>query len=156
MANAALRGKPDAENPHVRFDEGEVASTATPRRGSLLYKLCFALACCVCAVACASHAQTYSYAVASENLMTADELYPSKSSSKVAFSGIDLSQWRVAGGALRGAYCVSSNPNGLQAYAYHEYRTNGIYDVQLQGQDAGNIKGVKVRLWQGVKRSCRC
>lgn len=111
-------------------------------------KLCFALACCVCAVACASHAQTYSYAVASENLMTADELYPSKSSSKVAFSGIDLSQWRVAGGALRGAYCASSNPNGLQAYAYHEYRTNGIYDVQLQGQDGGNIKGVKVRLWQ--------
>ena len=30
--------------PHVRFDEGEVASAATPRRGSLLYKrmiICF-------------------------------------------------------------------------------------------------------------------
>ena len=26
-----------AENPHVRFDEGEVALSATPRRGSLLY-----------------------------------------------------------------------------------------------------------------------
>ena len=26
-----------AEYPHVRFDEGEVASAATPRRGSLLY-----------------------------------------------------------------------------------------------------------------------
>ena len=37
MTNAALRGKPDAGNPHVRFDEGEVASVATPRRGSLLY-----------------------------------------------------------------------------------------------------------------------
>ena len=34
----ALRGKPDAGNPHVRFDEGEVASATTPRRGSLLYK----------------------------------------------------------------------------------------------------------------------
>ena len=44
----ALNGKPYAGNPHVapsqryggtsRFDEGEVASTATPRRGSLLYK----------------------------------------------------------------------------------------------------------------------
>ncbi len=33
-----LNGKPYAGNPHVRFDEGEVASTATPRRGSLLYK----------------------------------------------------------------------------------------------------------------------
>ena len=26
MTNAILRGKPDAGNPHVRFDEGEVAS----------------------------------------------------------------------------------------------------------------------------------
>ena len=52
MTNAILRGKPDAGNPHVRFDEGEVASYpptvgrpegvatrgAKPRRGSLLYK----------------------------------------------------------------------------------------------------------------------
>ena len=37
MTNAILRGKPDAGNPHVRFDEGEVASEK-PRRGSLLYK----------------------------------------------------------------------------------------------------------------------
>jgi len=37
MTNATLRGKPDAGNPHVRFDEGEVAS-AKPRRESLLYK----------------------------------------------------------------------------------------------------------------------
>src|SRR5574344_584241 len=37
MTNATLRGKPDAGNPHVRFDEGEVAS-AKPRRGSLLYR----------------------------------------------------------------------------------------------------------------------
>ena len=47
MTNAALRGKPDAGNPHVRFDEGEVAPAATPRRGSLLYKfsvLVFSLA----------------------------------------------------------------------------------------------------------------
>ena len=39
MTNAILRGKPDAGNPHVRFDEGEVASEK-PRRGSLLYKDC--------------------------------------------------------------------------------------------------------------------
>ena len=37
MTNAIFRGKPDAGNPHIRFDEGEVAS-AKPRRGSLLYK----------------------------------------------------------------------------------------------------------------------
>ena len=38
MKNAALSGKPYAGNPHVRFDEGEVAS-AKPRRGSLLYNI---------------------------------------------------------------------------------------------------------------------
>ena len=34
----ALDGKPYAGNPHVRFDEWEVAQAAKPRRGSLLYK----------------------------------------------------------------------------------------------------------------------
>jgi len=37
MTNEAHRGKPDAGNPHVRFDEGGVAS-AKPRRGSLLHR----------------------------------------------------------------------------------------------------------------------
>ena len=37
-AGKALGGKPYAVNPHVRFDEGEVASAKTPRGGSLLYK----------------------------------------------------------------------------------------------------------------------
>ena len=35
----ALNGKPDAGNPRVRFDEGEVASAATPRHVSLLYNI---------------------------------------------------------------------------------------------------------------------
>ena len=47
----ALNGKPYAGNPHVRFDEGEVASAATPRRGSLLYKqLKIRITCTVVAV----------------------------------------------------------------------------------------------------------
>ena len=45
----ALNGKPYAGNPHVRFDEGEVASAATSRRGSLLYKHCVVV---VAAVVC--------------------------------------------------------------------------------------------------------
>ena len=74
MTNAALRGKPYAGNPHVRFDEGEVASctaeaslrrvhcrrqpegrasvcAATPRRGSLLYKQLAVKACAAALVA---------------------------------------------------------------------------------------------------------
>ena len=33
----SLNVKSYARNPHVRFDEGEVASAATSRRGALLY-----------------------------------------------------------------------------------------------------------------------
>ena len=33
----SLNGKPYAGSPHVRFDEGKAASTATSKRGSLLY-----------------------------------------------------------------------------------------------------------------------
>ena len=36
-----------AGNPHVRFDEGEVASAATPRRGSLLYNRTLMVFVCV-------------------------------------------------------------------------------------------------------------
>ena len=43
----ALDGKPYAGNPHVRFDEGEVASAAKPRRGSLLYKMAKHMRVCV-------------------------------------------------------------------------------------------------------------
>ena len=60
----ALNGKPYAGNPHVRFDEGEVASAATPRRGSLLYKIvrsfqrAFTLGVCAAAAFSPSFADT--------------------------------------------------------------------------------------------------
>ena len=38
MTNVTLREESDVENPHFRFDEGEVAPAATSRRGSLPYK----------------------------------------------------------------------------------------------------------------------
>ena len=43
----ALYVKPYAGKPHVQFDDGEVASVATPRRGSLLYRTgCILVAAC--------------------------------------------------------------------------------------------------------------
>ena len=60
----ALNGKPYAGNPHVRFDEGEVAPAATPRRGSLLYKKIISLA--ICAIAAFSATAT-TYYVDKEN-----------------------------------------------------------------------------------------
>ena len=67
MTNAILRGKPDAGNPHVRFDEGEVAS-AKPRRGSLLYKSL------LCASLCLLRLLTATAATVSD--VTARQRYP--------------------------------------------------------------------------------
>ena len=50
----ALDGKPYAGKPHVRFDEGEVASAAMPRRGSLLYKTTHQRRYC-CFIAASAH-----------------------------------------------------------------------------------------------------
>ena len=58
----ALNGKPYAGNPHVRFDEGEVASAATPRRGSLLYnkvEKCMTVLCLVGTVALTAAGAVY-------------------------------------------------------------------------------------------------
>ena len=55
-----MQGKPYAGNPHVRFDEGEVAPSATPRRGSLLYKklhMLMMIGSAVVAVGAVSHAE---------------------------------------------------------------------------------------------------
>ena len=62
----ALNGKPCGENPHVRFDEGEVASAATARRGSLLYsmrKLITSVTICVtfCSVAKTESDDTFEF-----------------------------------------------------------------------------------------------
>ena len=58
---AVLNGKPDAGNPHVRFDEGEVASPK-PRRRSLLYKG-MTKALVLCAAMCGLSASAVQIAV---------------------------------------------------------------------------------------------
>ena len=62
----ALNGKPYAGNPHVRFDEGEVASAAMPRRGFLLYsmrKLITSVTICLifCSVAKTESVDTFEF-----------------------------------------------------------------------------------------------
>ena len=68
----ALHEKLYAGNPHVRFDGGEVASAATPRRGSLLYKptrICvvFSALCFVEAAFVAAHGGTYTWLTSPAN-----------------------------------------------------------------------------------------
>ena len=58
----ALDGKPYAGNPHVRFDEGEVAPAAKPRRGSLLYKKLLTMIGSA-AVACGASLNAFGFSV---------------------------------------------------------------------------------------------
>jgi hypothetical protein len=56
----ALNGKPYAGNPHVRFDEGEVASTTTPKSGGLLYSGRITMvAAAICMLTFVAHAETF-------------------------------------------------------------------------------------------------
>ena len=55
----ALDGKPYAGNLHIRFDEGEVASAAMPRRWSLLYKRLLVIAVTAVSIGTASVAYAY-------------------------------------------------------------------------------------------------
>ena len=53
-----INGSPYAERSQTRFDEGEVASAVTPRRGSLLYKMrAIAVVMVVCMPAAFSFAE---------------------------------------------------------------------------------------------------
>ena len=73
MTNVIHRQKPYAGNPHVRFDEGEVAS-AKPRRGSLLYKGSFSqiLAVLVVQSACMAFADNDVFVVPVGTTYTVD------------------------------------------------------------------------------------
>ena len=73
----ALNGKPYAGNPHVRFDEGEVAPAATPRRGSLLYKNMMLKTVVAVAALCVATASSPSFAadrtISADYTLTGDE-----------------------------------------------------------------------------------
>ena len=55
----SFNGKPYAGNPHVRFDEGENASVATSRRGSLICNRLWWSALAVVSAVTALHAETW-------------------------------------------------------------------------------------------------
>ena len=81
MTKSSSTTKPDAGNPHVRFDEGEVAPAAKPRRGSLLYKFETALSAFVAAFAAFS-------AHATEEPMHGMDLYLLMGQSNMAGCGV--------------------------------------------------------------------
>ena len=89
----------------------------------------------------------YVYEVAAEDVFEVDEIYPTKTSVKT-INNINLAEWQVVGGALKGGSCQSTSDNGVSADAFYECFTNGICDVWLCGADGQNVKGVQIRLWQ--------
>ena len=93
----ALNGKPYAGNPHVRFDEGEVASAATPRRGSLLYRMRKLMKF---VMVCAATAPSPSWAATAPDFVTNEALFWLDASALDAVAGTELDSWAdVRGGS---------------------------------------------------------
>ena len=94
----ALDGKPYAGNPHVRFDEGEVAPAATPRRGSLLYKKSILLVSAAVSLAMGARGETSSVSV--EGYPWTTEVHPdwaTELSGKTKFTIPANTAWIVDG-----------------------------------------------------------
>ena len=143
MTNAILRGKPDAGNPHVRFDEGEGAS-AKPRRGSLLYKELLG----ICSVACAlsgtaaprisnftfvqerSSDVTVSFSLNESAVLTMD----------VLTNGVSIG-WRNFRNGISGAVLNEVNPAG-------DYMLTWKPSETWPGENlAKNVVSIEVKAW---------
>ena len=125
MTNAILRGKPDAGNPHVRFDEGEVAS-AKPRRGSLLYrtpvgKFAVAAALALGAVEGAAPAAAAESARGENLIRNADFAEPVKR------------PWSLSPGVVRKETAALSGDWTLSALGKN-YHIIGYFDPDLSGR----------------------
>ena len=112
----ALNGKPYAGNPHVRFDEGEVASAAMPRRGSLLYKtkMIRAAIAAICAAAsltsfAADRTISADYALTADE--TVDGVLTVDSGATVDLAGHTLTVKGLAGGGTitSGTYSLDTS-----------------------------------------------
>ena len=125
VTKAVLRGKPGAGNPHVRFDEGEVASAATPRRESLLCKTAKNEARCIFLVAAAASCVILS---------------PNAASSAFAEGAVGNTTIVSADGAATIVIPMSATP--VQKYAAEELRdwTEKMTGVRLPiADDSGTL-----------------
>lgn len=116
MTNAARRGKPDAGNPHVRFDEGEVAPAATPRRGSLLDRMQILASCAFAVGPCGKGRREVNVLRSSLVGLCAVTLC------SVTVRGVPIDSFRV-----RDPYVVASPEDGLyRLFVSDQWQTNGV------------------------------
>lgn len=121
MTNATLERKLNAKNPHVRFDEGNVA-TKKPRRGSLLRKS-LGLAVVV-ALSASSLFSATSYVIPwYVNPGTKVKLY---TGADAAFDTVDL-RFGEKGDRL---FTLLNTANGAQAFAYDMDKIGALTGVQ--------------------------
>ena len=117
----ALDGKPYAGNPHVRFDEGEVASAATPRRGSLLYsafqksgmRAAAAFACCAALTSAAVAATTIDgdHVFAASETLT-DDVTVTGAATFAEGATVDVAGHRLTVHGIAGPGTVTSSAEG--------------------------------------------
>ena len=115
----ALNGKPDAGNPHVRFDEGEVASAATPRHVSAL-----AAVICVAMVALPSWADTN---ITTNVTLTEDADWRDRCVVNIA-SGVTMPTVLPNSGALFGTKSWSTIQRACHPHCRHDHNSPAIKD----------------------------
>ena len=99
----ALDGKTHAGNPHVRFDAGEVAPAATPRRGSLF---CRTILCLILGFAAVTVFGAYQYIISTDPTLAVN---PSESAYSTAVSvNVRASAPQTLGTALETRYRTSA------------------------------------------------
>jgi len=106
----ALNGKPYAGNPHVRFDEGEAASTATSRRGSLLYNKTILAVVALCMSTAVLAADTDAY-IESDGSTGIDTGYRVKPNTRIA---VDFALTTIEGQANGRLFGADYNSSALK------------------------------------------
>ena len=116
----ALNGKPYAGNPHVRFDEGEVASAATPRRGSLLYNTRKLMALAAICVAAAMPSWAADMTISTDYVLN-DDLTVDGTLTVASGATVDLNGHKLSVKGLAGAGHVTDSQVGNNDYLLLDY-----------------------------------
>ena len=149
----ALNGKPYAGNPHVRFDEGEVAPVATPRRGSLLYKKNVIRVAVTAFLMCAAGTARAVPTDGGEWAIGAGETETLDAAATISRLAVDGSLTLGAGAALtaNGAVvnCISTG-DGMVADMTIASGASFASQGNLTGANPGNTQGFSIGTYGGT------
>ena len=122
-----MHGKPYAGNPHVWFDEREVALTATPRRGVLLYKRLLMVTCAA--------------TMASVVWADYDLIYENDFSTRTSAKAIPSGMWRIQD------YNVGLMANTDYENPFGTFSVQNMQDGWIKNKSTGTKSGANAYIY---------